>query len=118
MNTALLVGVLVSLAVQLRAAFRLEVALAVLDDVKAAVAKEHDVVLSAIALLQGLKTALENAGTDNAALSAIRDQLGTDTQALADAVVANTPAAAPAPVPVPPADVPPAPPVTEPSTPQ
>lgn len=64
-----------------------------LDDLKAAVAKEAEVGQSAITLLNGLKAALDAAGTDPAALKALSDQLGSESQALADAVIANTPAA-------------------------
>lgn len=59
----------------------------------AAVAKDTEVDQSAITLLQGLKQKLDEAGTDPVALKALSDQLGANSQALADAVVANTPAA-------------------------
>ena len=67
--------------------------MAILDDLQAAVAVDTDVTSSAITLLQGLAAQLAAAGTDEAALAAIRDSLNTNTQALADAVVQNTPAA-------------------------
>lgn len=53
---------------------------------------------SAVALLQGLKSALDAAlalgdpATIVAAVQAVSDKIGTDTQTLADAVAANTPA--------------------------
>lgn len=73
----------------------LENIMAALDDLKAAVAKNTDVTESAIVLLQGLKAKLDEAiaSDDPAALQALSDQLGTETQKLADAVTANTPAA-------------------------
>lgn len=64
-----------------------------LDDLKTKVAKNTEVVDSAITLLQGLKAKLDAAGTDPVALKALSDELGTKDQQLADAVVANTPAA-------------------------
>lgn len=48
---------------------------------------------SAITLLNGLKAALDAAGTDPAALAALSASLGTEQQKLADAITANTPAA-------------------------
>lgn len=59
----------------------------------AAVAKDTEVDQSAITLLQGLKAALDTAGTDPVALKALSDQIGSNTDALAAAVTANTPAA-------------------------
>jgi hypothetical protein len=72
-----------------------EMIMAALDDLKAAVTKDTDAENSAITLLQGLKTKLDAAiaAGDPAALKALSDQLGTNTTALAAAVVANTPAA-------------------------
>ncbi len=64
-----------------------------LDDLTARVAANGDVQQSAITLLQGLKAALDAAGTDPAALKALSESLGAQDQALADAIVANTPAA-------------------------
>lgn len=65
-----------------------------LDDLKAAVAKDTEVDQSAITLLNGLKQKLDDAiaSGDPAALQALSDQLGSNAQALADAVTANTPA--------------------------
>ncbi len=73
----------------------LEKVMAELDDLKAAVAKETEVDESAIVLLQGLKAKLDAAiaAGDPAALKALSDSLGTESQKLADAVAANTPAA-------------------------
>jgi hypothetical protein len=66
-----------------------------LDDLKAAVAKDTEVDQSAITLLKGLKEKLDEAiaSGDPAQLKALSDQLGSNSQALADAVAANTPAA-------------------------
>lgn len=64
-----------------------------LDALTAQVAANGTVIGSAIVLLQGLKAALDAAGTDPVALQALSDSLAsTDTQ-LAAAVAANTPAA-------------------------
>lgn len=67
--------------------------MAVLDDLEAKVAANTTVVGSAVTLLTELKTELDAAiaSGDPARLQAISDKLGTDTQSLADAVVANTP---------------------------
>ena len=64
-----------------------------LSALEAEVTREHDVVASAVTLLQGLKAALDAAGTDPVKLEALRASLASDTDALAAAVVANTPAA-------------------------
>ena len=64
-----------------------------LDDLAAAVARDAEVNQSAITLLQGLKAKLEEAGTDPVKLQTLIDALGTQQDALAAAVVANTPAA-------------------------
>ncbi len=73
----------------------LEHIMAELDDLKAAVARETEVDESAIILLNGLKAKLDAAiaAGDPAALKALSDSLGTESQKLADAVSANTPAA-------------------------
>ena|SRR5579859_1342564 len=59
------------------------------------VASEGNVVQSAITLLQGLKSQLDAAiaSNDPAALDALSQQLEAQTQSLANAVAANTPAA-------------------------
>ena len=67
-----------------------------LDALTAAVARNTDVTESAITLLNGLKQKLDEliaAGSDPAALQALADSLGAETQKLADAVTVNTPAA-------------------------
>ena len=62
-----------------------------LDDLVAKVAANTTVIGSAIVLLQTLKAKLDAAGTDPAALAALSAELGAKDQALADAIVANTP---------------------------
>lgn len=71
--------------------------MALIDDLTADVTAQTTVVGSAVTLLQGLKAALDAAGTDPAKLQAIKDGLDANTKTLADAVAANTPAAPPAP---------------------
>ena len=66
--------------------------MALLDDILLGVKANKDAADSAVTLLQNLKTALDNAGVDPVKLQAIKDQLASNTQELADAVVANTPA--------------------------
>ncbi len=63
------------------------------DDIQADVTAENTVIDSAVALLKGLADALKAAGTDPAKLAALHTDITTKTQALADAIVANTPAA-------------------------
>lgn len=65
-----------------------------LDDLTAAVQKDTEVDQSAITLLNGLKAKLDAAiaSGDPAALKALSDQLGSNADSLAAAVVANTPA--------------------------
>lgn len=65
-----------------------------------AVADNTDVTSSATSLIQQLADAIEAAGTDQAALDALVEQLRNDDVGLADAVAANTPAA-PEPTPEP-----------------
>ena len=69
--------------------------MAALDDLKTAVARETEVDESAIVLLNGLKAKLDAAiaSGNPADLKALSDSLGTESQKLADAVTANTPAA-------------------------
>lgn len=67
-----------------------------LDALRAEVAKNTEVDESAKVLLARLAAKIQeliNAGADPAALQALVDSLKADNQALADAVVANTPAA-------------------------
>lgn len=69
------------------------------------VAANGDAVDSAITLLTNLSAQLADAANDPAEIQAIADQLAAQSDALANAVVANTPAAPePAPVEEPPAD--------------
>jgi hypothetical protein len=65
-----------------------------LDALTAAVNQATTVEQSAIVLLQGLKAALDDAiaSGNPAALTALSQQLGAQTQALSDAIIANTPA--------------------------
>lgn len=65
-----------------------------LADLQAAVTADTSVTASAVTLLQGLSAQLAAAGTDPVALQGIIQELNTNTAALADAVAANTPAAA------------------------
>lgn len=67
--------------------------MALLDDVVAQVTANTDAEASAVALLNQLHTLLVAAGTDPAKLQAIKDNLSNSKDALAAAIVANTPAA-------------------------
>lgn len=71
----------------------------VLVDLQAEVQENTTVVGSAITLLTGLKTALDNAiaNNDMTAVAAIRDSIAQNNDALAAAVAANTPSAPAAP---------------------
>lgn len=64
-----------------------------LDALTAQVSKNTDVTNSALTLIQGLKAALDAAGTDPVKLAALSAQLQQSDDALAAAVAANTPAA-------------------------
>ena len=66
-----------------------------LDDLTTQVQETNTVIGSAVVLIQGLKAALDAAGTNPVALKALSDSLNTSEQALASAVLANTPAPAP-----------------------
>ena len=68
--------------------------MATLADLADAVAAEHTVVESVVALLAGIKAALDDAiaANDPAAIQAVADSIAADTKELSDAVVANTPA--------------------------
>lgn len=70
-----------------------EAIMAAIDDLAKDVAAEDTVIDSAVTLLQGLKAALDAAGTDPAKLAALSADITSKTQALAAAVAANTPAA-------------------------
>lgn len=65
-----------------------------LDELTAAVAKDIEVDQSAITLLNGLKQKLDDAiaSGNPQALKDLSASIGSSTQALADAVAANTPA--------------------------
>ena len=83
-----------------------------LQDLQAAVDREGSVVASAVTLLTTISDELKaaQAAQDPAAIQAVIDHLDANTQPLADAVAANTPAApvapaAPVDTPVAPADV-------------
>lgn len=91
-----------------------------LTALQAKVQAATDVEQSAILLLQQLSADLKAAATDPAKVQALADELDAKTQALAAAIVANTPAAPapPAPTPVPaPTPAPPAAPADPVSTP-
>lgn len=67
--------------------------MAALDRLEADVAAETTVMQSAITLLQGLKAALDAAGTDPVKLAALADQMEANANSLAAAVAQNTPGA-------------------------
>lgn len=64
-----------------------------LDTLTASVAKNGDVVQSAIVLLRGLKAQLDEAGTNPVSLAELSAALDSHSDELAEAVVANTPSA-------------------------
>lgn len=64
-----------------------------LTQITADVSANGDAVASAVQLLTQLHDEIVAAGTDPAALAALASSLEANTQALADAVVANTPSA-------------------------
>lgn len=66
--------------------------MAILDDLEAQVAANTDAEASAVLLLGQLHELLVAAGTDPAKLQALKDKLATSKEALAAAIVANTPA--------------------------
>lgn len=61
--------------------------------VQTEITENGDAIASAVALLGNLSQQIRDAGNDPAAIQALADQLDANTQALAQAVVANTPAA-------------------------
>lgn len=67
-----------------------------LTRLQTAVERDATVNQSAITLLNNLAQMLRDSADDPAAITALADQLDAQQQALADAVVANTPAAPPA----------------------
>jgi hypothetical protein len=72
-----------------------ETIMAALDDLTAQVASNRTVIQSALTLIAGIADRITAAGTDPAALAALTASLKSDDDALAAAVVANTPAAPP-----------------------
>ncbi len=73
-----------------------EALMAALDDLTAQVTAQTTVEQSAITLLNQLSDLIKQAGTDPVKLAALTAQLKTSADALAAAIVANTPAAPPA----------------------
>lgn len=71
---------------------KLEKIMADLTQLETEVSENLTVTQSAITLLNGLKAALDAAGTDPAKLKALSDSLSSQTDSLAAAVSANTPA--------------------------
>lgn len=65
--------------------------MATLQDLQAAVTAEDTVIDSAITLLQGLAAQIAALTPNQAAIDALAADISAKTQALADAVVANTP---------------------------
>ena len=63
-----------------------------LETLTTEVGETKTVMASAVTLLQGLKAKLDAAGTDPAKLKALSDDLDSNTNALAEAITANTPA--------------------------
>src|SRR6266403_1761913 len=72
-----------------------ETMMSALDDLQAAVAAEDTVIDSAITLINGIPALIAAAGVDPAKLTALQADITAKSKALADAVAANTPAAAP-----------------------
>lgn len=68
-----------------------------LDKLIQDVQENNDLIDSAKTLLGNIKKQLDDAGTDKTKLKALSDSLDTKDQELADAIVANTPAADSAP---------------------
>lgn len=80
-------------AAQATAITNLEDIMADLTAITASVTENTSAAQSAVTLLNQLGDLIEANATDPAALQALADQLHANSQALADAVVANTPAA-------------------------
>src|SRR6266403_1838817 len=74
-----------------------ETIMSALDDLQAAVAAEDTVIDSAITLINGIPALIAAAGTDPTKLAALSADITAKSKSLADAVAANTPAAAPPP---------------------
>lgn len=70
----------------------------ILNDLVREVAETKTAVASAIVLIQGLKAKLDAAGTDETKLAELSAELDAQQTALANAILAGTPAA-PAPFP-------------------
>jgi hypothetical protein len=92
--TAELITNLITLLLILTILYRINIMSAQLDDLVTKVDAIETVADSAIALLTGLKTKLDEAiaSGNPAALTALSERLGAQAQELADAVTANTPA--------------------------
>lgn len=71
--------------------------MALLDPIASEVARQTTVVGSVVSLLSGLAAQLTANANDPAAVAALASQIKLNTDALAAAVVQNTPAAAPTP---------------------
>ncbi len=74
---------------------RQEIMMGIMDDLKAAVTRNTDVDDSVVLLLQGISQQLKDAQAANnpQAITDVIAQLDANTQKMADAVTANTPAA-------------------------
>lgn len=68
-----------------------------IDRLKASVARNTEVVQSAVALVQGLAQQIRDAQDDPEELNRIADEMEANATQLADAVAANTPSAQPSP---------------------
>lgn len=73
--------------------------MAAIDDLAAAVAAEDTVIDGAVTLLNGIPALIAAAGTDQAALTKLQQDITAKTATLSAAIVANTPAPAPTSVP-------------------
>lgn len=67
--------------------------MAKLDDLEAAVKANHDVIESAVVLINGIADRITAAGVDQTKLDALVADLKTEDDSLSAAVAANTPAA-------------------------
>lgn len=64
-----------------------------MEELVAQIAKNREVEASATVLINGFQARLDAAGVDPVKLKALRDDLAANADALAAAVLANTPAA-------------------------
>lgn len=71
-----------------------------MERLQAEVSESASVIDSAIALIRGIKAALDAAGTDRVALNTLSDSLDAKEQELSAAILENTPAADVEPPPV------------------